>query len=133
MQDFERAAAKRHCLPEVWRRTDGLKPVHYADELSGAKAHSLFSLRISWNESRMTAEIIQFRPWREKRDIERAYEELNKQAVEIANVCFPSAFDHYEARNLEFIPNPVLTDRLMKSFIDPSQASAFHAPESDPA
>lgn len=56
----------------------------------------------------MSAEIIQIRDFQQKRDIERAYAELEKQAIEIANIAFPSVFDC-------------------------SQANAFHAPEKDPA
>jgi hypothetical protein len=49
-----------------------------------------------------------FRDYQQKRDIERAYAELNRQAVEIANIAFPSVF----------------------GFSEPDR---YHAPEKDPA
>lgn len=91
----------------------------------------------------MSAQILQFRDYQQKRDIERAYEELNKQAIEIANVCFPSVFgevakdwnasildrirgvpacDPCGGSNYPFQTNPNVAD-----------AERYRAPEKDPA
>lgn len=56
----------------------------------------------------MTAEIHNIRDYQLKRDIARAEAELNRQAVEIANIAFPSVF----------------------GFSEPDR---YHAPEKDPA
>lgn len=56
----------------------------------------------------MTAEVIQIRDYQSRRDRERALAELEKQAIEIANVAFPSVF----------------------GFAD---VPRYHAPEKDPA
>lgn len=65
----------------------------------------------------MTADVIQIRDFQLKRDIERAEAALNRDAIEIANIALFNGFG---------VVRPT-------KYIDPSQANASHAPESDPA
>jgi hypothetical protein len=43
----------------------------------------------------MSAEIVQIRDYQSKRAIERAHKELEKHAIEIANMAFPCVLPSY--------------------------------------
>lgn len=65
----------------------------------------------------MTAEIYQLRDYQSKKDLSRMEADLNRQAVEIANMAFPSVFGFGGETGI----------------LDATQANAFHKPESEPA
>jgi hypothetical protein len=68
----------------------------------------------------MMAEIYRFCDYQSKREVARMQADLERQAVEIANMAFPSMFAEY-------------SEAARKFNMDATQANAFHAPESDPA
>lgn len=84
----------------------------------------------------MTADIVQIRDFQLKRDITKAEADLNRQAIEIANIAFPSVLSGSGCAMIDG-----MSPEQLESWTDtsncnagsgPSQANAFHS-EKDPA
>lgn len=87
----------------------------------------------------MTADIIQIRDWQSKRDLERMNAELEKQAMEIANIAFPSVLEahypeipHYHAID-QAQHEAVSRGEWAKALQLQDAKAAYTAPEKDPA
>jgi hypothetical protein len=54
----------------------------------------------------MTAEIVQIRDYQSKRNLARAEKELERQAMEIANIAFPFVYDGSGIDGMQFNTAP---------------------------